>query len=250
MTTAATLEKTLQEMRLIDPQKQYFALTLLGENSGFIWSAFTHFTGWVDDNDPTKGEFRAASLIRAEHMAKLWEGCGEPYVVVNHEDHLWVFIHVGGHALVENKLARTQLPDVIAAEPSVRSGPLGFRSVRGLQKWELNRAPTPKQRMRILKRDGYKCRICGRSPADYSDIELHVHHIRPWARGGLTEDVNLITLCHTCHRGLEPHEEFSLFELIRPRIFPPDREGGRQRYLEGVRQYREGFAAWSGHAAE
>ena len=41
-----------------------------------------------------------------------------------------------------------------------------------------------------------------------------MHHIRPWAAGGITEERNLITLCHTCHNGLAPHFEHGLFRLI------------------------------------
>jgi hypothetical protein len=32
--------------------------------------------------------------------------------------------------------------------------------------------------------------------------------------GGLTEIDNLITLCHTCHIGLDPHFELGLYGLM------------------------------------
>jgi 5-methylcytosine-specific restriction endonuclease McrA len=38
--------------------------------------------------------------------------------------------------------------------------------------------------MRILKRDRRRCRVCGRSPDDFVDVTLHVHHIVPWSRSG------------------------------------------------------------------
>jgi hypothetical protein len=70
--------------------------------------------------------------------------------------------------------------------------------------------------MAVLHRDGRRCRICGRNPDDNVDIVLHVHHIRPWALGGATEVSNLITLCHTCHGGLEPHFDPNLYEYVEP----------------------------------
>ena len=46
---------------------------------------------------------------------------------------------------------------------------------------------------RIRKRDGNKCRQCG------STSSLQVHHIVHVARGGLTINSNLMTLCKKCH---------------------------------------------------
>ena len=51
----------------------------------------------------------------------------------------------------------------------------------------------------ILKRDGYKCKICGRSTKD--GVKLHVDHIIPIAKGGKTVPENLQTLCQDCNLG-------------------------------------------------
>ena len=51
----------------------------------------------------------------------------------------------------------------------------------------------------ILKRDGYRCRICGATQAD--GVKLHVDHIIPVSKGGRTEPSNLQTLCERCNLG-------------------------------------------------
>lgn len=56
------------------------------------------------------------------------------------------------------------------------------------------------QRFRILKRDGYRCQLCGRSQAD-ENVKLHVDHRVPLAKGGSNEDDNLWTLCDACNLG-------------------------------------------------
>lgn len=62
--------------------------------------------------------------------------------------------------------------------------------------------PIPKsQRFRILKRDGYKCQICGRSPKDRDAVKLHVDHRVARARGGSNLDENLWCLCSDCNSG-------------------------------------------------
>ncbi|MBU0458593.1 HNH endonuclease [Patescibacteria group bacterium] len=58
-----------------------------------------------------------------------------------------------------------------------------------------------KKRLKILKRDNYKCIICGRSPATHAGIFLHIDHIQPFSKGGSNEIDNLRTLCHKCNLG-------------------------------------------------
>lgn len=56
-------------------------------------------------------------------------------------------------------------------------------------------------RWRVLKRDGYRCVVCGRSPAKEPWVELHVDHVVAAARGGGDEESNLRTLCSACNLG-------------------------------------------------
>lgn len=51
----------------------------------------------------------------------------------------------------------------------------------------------------ILKRDGFKCQICGASKTD--GVKLHVDHIIPVSKGGKTIYSNLRTLCDRCNLG-------------------------------------------------
>lgn len=52
---------------------------------------------------------------------------------------------------------------------------------------------TPEQKGQILKRDGYKCVVCGRGKKD--GVELQVDHIRPKYLGGKSTIDNGQTLC-------------------------------------------------------
>ena len=51
----------------------------------------------------------------------------------------------------------------------------------------------------ILRRDNFRCKICGATQDD--GVKLHVDHIIPVAKGGKTEPSNLRTLCEDCNRG-------------------------------------------------
>ena len=58
---------------------------------------------------------------------------------------------------------------------------------------------TPGLRYEVLKRDHFRCRLCGRTADD--GVKLHVDHIRPVSKGGKTELDNLRTLCDECNLG-------------------------------------------------
>jgi len=56
-------------------------------------------------------------------------------------------------------------------------------------------------RFLVLRRDSFKCKICGRSPATNPEIQLEVDHIQPYSKGGETVLENLQTLCSRCNVG-------------------------------------------------
>ncbi len=53
----------------------------------------------------------------------------------------------------------------------------------------------------VLRRDKFKCVLCGASPAITPTCQLHIDHIAAFARGGTTEEANLRTLCSHCNVG-------------------------------------------------
>jgi hypothetical protein len=66
---------------------------------------------------------------------------------------------------------------------------------------EKNRTIPLKLRLKILSRDNFKCRVCGRTPALNPEVVLHIDHIVPFSKGGETVAGNLQTLCDQCNRG-------------------------------------------------
>ena len=54
-------------------------------------------------------------------------------------------------------------------------------------------------RLKIFKRDSYACVICGKSPATYRGITLHLDHKIPFSKGGDNSIDNLRTLCAKCN---------------------------------------------------
>lgn len=64
---------------------------------------------------------------------------------------------------------------------------------------EQRRLMSASLRYDILRRDNFRCQICGATAAD--GYKLHVDHIIPVSRGGKTEPANLRTLCERCNLG-------------------------------------------------
>lgn len=60
------------------------------------------------------------------------------------------------------------------------------------------KALSKRLRLLILERDGYKCRLCGKTA---KETKLEVDHKVPVAKGGTDSLNNLWTLCIDCNRG-------------------------------------------------
>ena len=56
-------------------------------------------------------------------------------------------------------------------------------------------------RFLVMRNDGFKCRLCGMSPAITPSTVLVIDHIVPWSKGGETLFNNLQTLCGVCNGG-------------------------------------------------
>jgi 5-methylcytosine-specific restriction endonuclease McrA len=62
-------------------------------------------------------------------------------------------------------------------------------------------AVNPKLRWQVLKRDRFRCVVCGRSSSADETVKLHIDHIHPVSRGGANTLDNLRTLCRECNEG-------------------------------------------------
>lgn len=85
-------------------------------------------------------------------------------------------------------------PEMYQAGLSIRPGSVPF-SVRSSRREE--RAVTKNLRAVVYKRDGRRCRYCGR---DCSPTELSLDHVVPLSRGGKSTLANLVTACRGCNR--------------------------------------------------
>jgi hypothetical protein len=63
------------------------------------------------------------------------------------------------------------------------------------------RNPNLRTRFLVMRRDGFRCRYCGKSPATHAGVELVLDHVQPWSRGGETNLDNLKTSCVKCNAG-------------------------------------------------
>lgn len=57
---------------------------------------------------------------------------------------------------------------------------------------------SPKIRLEVFKRDSFTCQYCGRKAPD---VVLEIDHIKPVAKGGNNNIMNLVTSCFDCNRG-------------------------------------------------
>ncbi|WP_234796805.1 HNH endonuclease [Mycolicibacterium porcinum] len=211
-----------------------------------FWSSQTHFVGWSERHP--RWEMREASLVNTDWFIEAWAETEQDWLVVHDRPSLALFLRRGGHALVEKGFAETHLADVIRAhecvhDADIQVGGFGFLGTDHFSDEAIERrAPSRALRMQVLKRDNYRCVICGRRAKDHIDLELHVHHLIPHRMDGPTAEENLVTLCGTCHKGLAPDYQPILRELagLPGRANPLDHR--HTEFDEEVARYRQWVA--------
>lgn len=57
--------------------------------------------------------------------------------------------------------------------------------------------PKAEVRIRVMKRDKFRCTYCG---ASGNDVELEIDHIHPISKGGSNHMSNLTTACRCCNQ--------------------------------------------------
>jgi hypothetical protein len=92
------------------------------------------------------------------------------------------------------------IPTKVVNVSSESSDTPNTESVKKTKK-RTSRIANLRQRFRVMKRDGFKCVLCGACPALNPGCELHIDHIIPWSHGGETVEENLRTLCFSCNLG-------------------------------------------------
>lgn len=206
------LKRLIQQDALVDTE--YFQFSLFSdENNKYTYSFMTNWCGFDDENQLI--ELREPSLIIPDIAIQLFKDINEPLLIINDDKDFILFMNFfGGNGLITKKICEKFLSEIIKPQKNVKTYYGGYQDIESVPKYKFNRAANPKLRMEILKRDNFRCKICGSSPQNNEHVELHLHHITPHSVGGLTEEKNLITLCHTCHKGLDPHLDYSLYPLI------------------------------------
>ena len=89
-----------------------------------------------------------------------------------------------------NYMAELSQYDLMSPEWRKKKRPKGYAERKKM---------SPKLRYEVLRRDGFRCVLCGKTVDD--GIKLEVDHIKPVSKGGLTVLENLRTLCDECNGG-------------------------------------------------
>lgn len=96
-----------------------------------------------------------------------------------------------------------------ASEAPPRAG-VGRRNQQSFRQKQDVRHISLGMRYRVLRRDRFRCVLCGSSPATTPGCELHVDHMVAFSRDGKTVLDNLRALCSRCNLGKgSRHESLS-----------------------------------------
>lgn len=72
-----------------------------------------------------------------------------------------------------------------------------------------------RKRFEVLKRDGFRCFYCGRTPPE---VVLQVDHVLAVAKGGTADLANLVTSCADCNLGKSDKDLTAIPEALEAQI--------------------------------
>jgi hypothetical protein len=208
-------------------------MTLTADVNAIHVGSITTWEGWADKKRTV--ELRKPSIA---NDARRWALMRENHQTASTHDELRAFLRAGGHALVRKAVVESWWPRFLESSPCLRHALFGpFVALDQLPPQAHARFPRGSLRQLVFARDGDRCRVCGRSPDDQVDIRLDLHHIVEWKNGGLTVEDNLITLCRTCHDGLDPADG-ERREDLSDKVAVATARQHRWRHDLGVHHYR------------
>jgi hypothetical protein len=101
---------------------------------------------------------------------------------------------------IEHKMGKTIAAEEARSIPEKESGDTKLAKTSKIVKHKGRTIPL-RVRLQVLARDNFRCTMCGRSPATDVGVKLHIDHITPFSKGGLSTADNLQTLCNECNAG-------------------------------------------------
>ena len=158
-----------------------------------IPSGTTDFKTWFIEGDELV-------LKRENHRRIDFEQCNRSAQILD-----WIFHY-------QSRITAQELGDMIEALQSILHPMANYcsngvdKEANGLsllRKWLVPKAKRkpmkPSLRFEILKRDDYRCQICGATAKDGAKLEID--HIHPVSKGGDNNADNLQVLCRDCNAG-------------------------------------------------
>lgn len=94
-------------------------------------------------------------------------------------------------------------------------------------------------RFEVFKRDSFCCQYCGKAAPD---VVLNCDHIKPVAKGGTNDILNLITACFDCNSG-KSDKELSDQSALAKQKRQLDELNEKREQLELLQKYRESVSS-------
>jgi hypothetical protein len=107
---------------------------------------------------------------------------------------------LGAFVAYMNAAGEADSPEVNGGSGAGQSSSLAAEQAQG-PKHRTARDPGWRLRFLVMRRDSFRCRLCGGSPATDPRTKLVIDHVVPWSHGGETVYENLQTLCEKCNGG-------------------------------------------------
>lgn len=188
------------------PEAYVFDLHLLC--GGYAY--FSTVTLWHATTERGR-DVRAPSLTIVANFERALVALGQQGYQIESPSHFERWLLKRGWAVVPESVARSLMPQWLNARECILDAAGTFTDTALAPEGVLKQIASRGRRERVVERERGICLLCGRSQAD--GVELTMHHVTPYSRGGETTTGNLVLLCARCNQAVGTNQLSNLYQL-------------------------------------
>lgn len=174
------------------------------------YAYYSTYTGWVRWGSNGR-EVRRATVVKLINFTDLLTALGREARFLDGEVDYHSWLRFKGWAMVPVGMAQAVMPQWLKARECIHSSTGTFTDTDICSPNALNHHASQGKREAVLRRDGERCILCSKTPAD--GVSLTMQHVRPFSKGGETTTRNLVALCEACNNGLGDAQHDVLYEM-------------------------------------
>ncbi len=155
-------------------------------------------------------EVRYPAPVNVKNLWKAAHLFGQCLYIIQTEKDYHKWLYKKGWAIFQKSLVKSVMPQGLRSTECVKAATGIYTDVEIVSPSALRHYTKRMRKRHVFDRDKNTCLACGATEEE--GVQLTMHHVRPFSRGGETTAHNLATLCESCNQAVGVKEVAELYK--------------------------------------